>query len=127
MAALRSGEYAQIPGQLGKVIDAEGNKGYCCEGVAVERYGAQLGYRVEWETGELALNSFIEFAPNDFWRALGLVGQTYSPSTSSFTFNLPDGQTTLISGQSEFTYMSLNDEGFTFDQIADLVEWQFLS
>lgn len=127
VAALRSGEYVQIPEQLGKVIDAEGNKGYCCEGVAVERYGAQLGYRVEWDEGELALNDFTEFAPNDFWRALGLVGQTYSPSTSSFTFILPGEQTAPFGGQSEFTYMSLNDDGFTFAQIADLVEWQFLS
>lgn len=125
MAALRSGEYQQVREQL--AVDSPSlGKGYCCEGVAVERYGKKLGYKAEWLEGELSLDGLHDYASNDFWHDMGLVGVTSSPGTSYFTFKLPDGLTSLTE-QSEFTYMSLNDDGFTFSHIADLIEWQFLS
>lgn len=127
VAALRSGEYAQTHSQLGS-IDENNVKRYCCEGVAAERYGEQLGYEVRWsESDRLFLGDQADYAENDFWRKMGLVGEIDHPSTSLFIFNLPDEQTLLnTTRQSSITYMALNDDGFTFSQIADLVKWQFL-
>lgn len=127
VAALRSGDYPQTHSQLGNT-DAEGVKKYCCEGVAAERYGEQLGYEVKWTpSGKLLLNTDADYAENDFWVKMGLVGKTEYPSTSFFIFNLPGEQTLLNTArQSSITYMALNDDGFTFNQIADLVAWQFL-
>lgn len=126
VAALRSGEYRQTHSQLGALV-ANGERAYCCEGVAAERYGERFGFHVKWSgDGSLTINGHIDYAPNDFWRALGIVARVGSPSTSVFTFTLPEGLTSPME-QSDFPYMSLNDDGFTFDQIADLVEWQFLS
>lgn len=128
VAALRSGDYAQTHSQLGGT-DAENVRRYCCEGVTAERYGEQLGYEVKWTpSGRLLLNTRGDYAENDFWTKMGLVGKTDYPDTSFFIFNMPEGQTLLnTTRQSSITYMALNDDGFTFGQIADLVEWQFLS
>jgi hypothetical protein len=126
VAALRSGEYEQTDSQLARQVD-EDKWAYCCEGVAAIRYGQQLGCEVEYtEEGQLALDGQCEYAHNGFWRSMGLVGRVGSPSTSVFTFVLPDEKMSPME-QSEFSYMSLNDDGFTFTQIADLIEWQFLS
>lgn len=128
VTALRSGDYLQTDSQLG-AIDDNNVKRYCCEGVAAERYGEQLGYDVKWTpSGKLLLNTDADYAENDFWRKMCLVGEVDHPSTSLFIFNLPPGQTLLNSQhQSSITYMALNDDGVTFPQIADLIEWQFLS
>ena len=128
VTALRSGDYEQTHSLLGS-IDENSVKRYCCEGVAAERYGEQLGYKVKWTpSGRLLLNTDADYAENDFWRKMGLIGEVDHPSTSLFIFNLPSGQTLLNSQlQSSIAYMALNDDGFTFSQIADLIEWQFLS
>lgn len=128
VAALRSGNYAQTHSQLGSV-DEHNVRRYCCEGVAAERYGEQLGYEVKWTpSGRLLLGTDADYAENDFWIKMGLVGKIDHPSTSLFIFNLPNEQTLLnTKRQSSITYMALNDDGFTFNQIADLVQWQFLS
>jgi hypothetical protein len=123
--ALRSGEYPQVKEQLG--LDDEGKKSYCCEGVAAERYGEQLGYAVKWNDYGLTMNGFGEYAPDSFWEAMGLSVGDVIGTTSNFAFVLPDGQDVLDTGASAAGYMNLNDEGFTFPQIADLIEWQFLS
>lgn len=127
VAALRSGNYAQTHSQLGSV-DESNVKKYCCEGVAAERYGEQCGYKVNWTpSGKLFLGGDDDYAENEFWIKMGLIGKIDNPSTSLFIFNLPDEQTLLnTKRQSSITYMALNDDGFTFAQIADLIEWQFL-
>jgi hypothetical protein len=127
VAALRSGDYAQTHSRLGSVND-QSVKRYCCEGVAAERYGEQLGYEVKWiPSGRLLLGGDADYAENDFWLKMGLVGEIDHPSTSLFIFNLPSGQTLLnAERQSSITYMALNDDGFTFSQIADMLTWQFL-
>lgn len=124
IGALRSGEYRQTSDQLG-FCDG-GKKSYCCEGIAVERYGEQLGYVVGWENNDLVLNEMFEYAQDSFWHAVGL-GIANNGSMSDFAFVLPEGQTVRNTGAVSEAYMALNDDGFTFAQIADLIEWQFLT
>lgn len=131
--ALRSGEYAQTGNQLAK--QTSDGKFYCCEGVAVERYGAQLGFEVGWHPtpvsasldAELRIDGAADFAEDNFWEATGLHAGADNGTPSAFAFVLPLGKKVRDTGAEAVSYMALNDEGFTFVQIADLVEWQFLS
>lgn len=142
MTALRSGEYTQLKHQLSAKIEGSNEKfGYCCEGVAAERYGPALGYVVDRnENGVLrAADNELGFsrgsvlaAPARFWQDMGLRHE----GEVSFVFELPDGLQTRPGDDEEdeatqptntVAYSNLNDNGFTFDQIADLIEWQFLS
>lgn len=123
MTALRSGEYVQRRNQLGRLTSC-GTKEYCCEGVAAERYGALLGHEVRWDNRDLGLDGFADWAEDDFWHALGLAVTT-DDAGSAFAFVLPEGKKSR-QGFEAFSYMGLNDDGFTFSQIADLIEWQFL-
>jgi len=125
VAALRSGEYEQTSDQL--AIEQNGERAYCCEGVAVERYGAQLGHTVEWQDGNLTISGLHDYAGNGFWKQLGLNGRVGTDIMTSFAFVLPAGLTMCDSEESSAGYMTLNDDGLTFSQIADLIEWQFLS
>lgn len=135
VAALRSGKYAQTQNRLAR--DVNGSKSYCCEGVAFERYGEALGYELTWDDGSVAEGSSLMLArdpeyfvgsasnaPARFWDAMGL---STSTDTDEFSFVLPEGQWTLDDEDDYVQYATLNDDGFTFNQIADLIEWQFLA
>lgn len=127
VTALRSGEYRQMTGWLGRE-DEPGCKTFCCEGVAAERYGEQLGFHVEWEEETLRMNEFGEWAVDSFWEAMGLMNdEGVTGAGSVFAFVPPTGQEIQDTGADSVSYMGLNDDGFTFPQIADLIEWQFLS
>lgn len=134
VTALRSGEYAQTQHMLAKRDPETGATSYCCEGVAFERYHEQLGYGLRWSpiigcmVSVNPKNANVEdvmIAPRDFWRDMGmLVGD----HRTQFRFIMPDGMD--VRGNDEYDsvqYSELNDAGFTFNQIADLIEWQFLS
>jgi hypothetical protein len=152
VTALRSGEYRQIKYQLSTKIENGNEFGYCCEGVAVERHGPALGYVVSRnENGALraintelvVTNGSVLTAPARFWHDMGLGHEI----EDSFVFELPDGLKTRPSDNNNdhvndddddddddddestntIAYAKLNDDGFTFDQIADLIEWQFLA
>lgn len=134
VAALRSGEYAQTRNQLATPILVDtGKRAYCCEGVAFERYHAQLGYRMDFTPGGSMKacydsDDFTKFqssavAPPAFWGELGLRTDSYN----GFAFVLPDSYATRDERRDYVEYAALNDAGFTFPQIADLIEWQFLS
>lgn len=126
MAALRSGEYLQTHSQLGRVEVGEVRR-YCCEGVAVERYGEQLGYKVQWNGDSLSLDDQYDYVVNDFWEALGLNTDASKNVGTRFALILPDNLAIRHDDRiSEIPYMALNDDGLTFAQIADLIEWQFL-
>lgn len=123
VTALRSGEYAQGRQRLSGIVDEK--KVYCCEGVALERYGVSLGYSVS-RSDEGALRGRDPLAegsigscynaPQRFWYDMGL-----SPDPRrGFIFEAPERN-----GERS-AYADLNDTGLTFDQIADLIEWQFL-
>lgn len=133
MTALRSDEYRQTGNQLAKQT-CDG-KFYCCEGVAVERYGAQLGFNVAWLprstildlNAELAIDDCADYAEDSFWEAMGLSTGVDNGTSTAFAFVLPLGQDVRDTGAEAASYMALNDDGLTFAQIADLIEWQFLS
>ena len=136
VTALRSGSYEQTRKRL--VRDTCGSKTYCCEGVAVERYGSALGYELWWDASPDApsesllwvrdLNSTYvarSFAPPQLWVDMGLASVV---EPDNFRFTLPDGLTPRNPDHaSRLTYYDLNDDGFTFKHIADMIEWQFLS
>lgn len=139
MAALRSGEYAQAKGRLRRVLTdfntGEERVGYCCEGVAFERYGVALGYALNIdEDGDMVAShtygenndqTFESFtvAPPRFWTDMGM----RVTDRNAFVLKLPDGLDFCEHSSDWEEYASLNDSGLTFDQIADLIEWQFLS
>ena len=133
VAALRSGEYEQTGNQLAREVG--GKKAYCCEGVAVERYGAQLGFNVSWQEtlravsmdAQLTLDGQADFAEDNFWEALGLSVGEDNDASSGFAFVLPVGKEFRDSGAEAASFMALNDDGLTFAQIADLIVWQYLS
>lgn len=133
VTALRSGEYVQTHNRLAR--DINGSKSYCCEGVAFERYGESLGFELTWsdslEPDTLLMSARdpectvgnANNAPWRFWHAMGL---SSSADEDDFSFVLPEEQSTL--GDDDYVqYATLNDDDFTFPQIADLIEWQFLS
>lgn len=133
VTALRSGEYEQTGNQLAREVC--GKKAYCCEGVAVERYGAQLGFDVSWQEtpraasmdAQLTLDGEADFAEDNFWEALGLSVGEDNDASSGFALVLPVGKEFRDSGAKAVSFMGLNDDGLTFAQIADLIEWQYLS
>lgn len=130
VTALRSGDYAQTANQLGKVNNDL--KRYCCEGVAVERYAADVGYKAWWDVDVLVLedpdgNECHDYAEDDFWEVMALSTGPDNGTATAFAFVLPDSQDDRETGAGAVSYMALNDVGFTFAQIADLIEWQYLA
>jgi hypothetical protein len=132
VAALRSGKYRQLQGLLASV-DSKGIKSYCCEGVAFERYGEQLGYELRWSSLSGNMTACwtganggkyenISVAPAQFWQDMGML----IPGFNNLRFKLPENMECRDTGQKMPQYAELNDDGFTFEQIADLIEWQFL-
>lgn len=133
VAALRSGEYPQTINQLGRISELKGEKCYCCEGVAVERYASQLeGWSSRWDDRNLILidadgDDGSDYAEDSFWEALALSTGVDNGTSTAFAFIMPRGLDARDTGAAAVSYMGLNDDGFTFTQIADLIEWQFLS
>jgi hypothetical protein len=133
VTALRSGEYQQTGNQL--ATETPEGRRYCCEGVAVERYGEQLGFDVAWRptpisvpvNAELTIDRHAEYAEDNFWEAMGLSTGIDNGASTVFAFVLPPDQDVRDTGAEAAAYMALNDDGLTFEQIADLIEWQFLS
>lgn len=133
VAALRSGEYAQTHHTLAR--DECGKKSYCCEGVAIQRYGETLGYEVKWlspnDDGQLLLwardphylQGMFKNAPMQFWVDMGLAPDL----DHDFAFELPAEYEDDNCPTRRLSYYDMNDDGFTFSQIADLIEWQHLS
>lgn len=142
VAALRSGEYDQTKNRLRTgVSPVTGKAGYCCEGVAFERYGVQLGYGMvnngsgamialgrnyPSDDNSFAVDKFMStaVAPPEFWQDMGMRDRTVY---NGFAFELPNNYTTRDENREWEEYASLNDAGFTFPQIADIIEWQYLS
>jgi len=138
--ALRSSEYVQAKNSLRGVKSSNGVIGYCCEGVAFARYAEQLGYHFNIDA-EGCMTAYgkpiadddhecLQFrssavAPPMFWHDMGVRNvDVYN----GFAFELPAGCALFDEPGREFVeYAALNDAGFTFSQIADLIEWQFLS
>jgi len=139
--ALRSSEYAQAQNSLRAVIGSGGAVGYCCEGVGFVRYAEQLGYHFNINAvGRMIAygkpiaddddHESLQFqstavAPPMFWHDMGVRNVDLH---NGFALELPAGCALFDEPGREFVeYAALNDAGLTFSQIADLIEWQFLS
>lgn len=111
--ALRSGEYTQGWGHLGK--HWEGKKAqYCCLGVLCEVAGEPTTWLDYDEDGfKLMVTDGITAYPS-----YSLAARVDLPGRyGEFPREVED----LIGN----TLADLNDAGFTFSQIADLIEWAF--
>lgn len=110
--ALRSGEYFQAKGALRR------GQRYCCLGVVCDI--SALG---EWEqvsgTPSMDYLGSAAMLPEPVQGWLGIIGGNV-PIRMGYLHPDRDGSTFQ-------TLTSLNDSGFTFDQIADLIEWAYLS
>ena len=113
--ALRSGEYEQGQGKLGRHWEGNEKAQYCCLGVLCEIADEATtwvdhdegGYKyMVTEKGSMAYPSYSLTARVDLPGRFG-----------EFPREVED----LIGN----TLADLNDAGFTFSQIADLIEWAF--
>lgn len=115
IAALRSGEYEQAQHQLRK----EGR--FCCLGVACDLFHKETGLG-QWMEDEAfrvgALNGSHSTLPPSVAAWLGVKHNAANPDTS------------VLNKKLNITYSiaELNDAGWTFDQIADVIEreWETL-
>lgn len=129
VAALRSGEYGQSVGGLKQIIsqnpDGSYKIGYCCLGVACDISG--LGEWVQgpngtwtysYSTGSSSWDSSEVVLPDTVAVELGLdiVGEF----EYGFTVRNWDGDDYV---KHEMWLTSLNDAGFTFGQIADIIDY----
>lgn len=104
VAALRSGEYKQGQGLLH--YHDGGDDRMCCLGVLSHlAYQAEVCDREVDEYGEFTYSGSNNYLP---YRVVDWAGlNTHNPGVLEEPKNLAN----------------LNDAGFTFDQIADLIEW----
>ena len=116
--ALRSGEYQQATGRL------RGYSGFCCLGVLCDLY-AQEPFNQGWVfKGEDKQNPL----PQDYWYFDG--ESELLPSSvrqwAGLNSNCPDLRLDLEDEDywRDTTVAELNDDGSTFNQIADLIEAQ---
>ena len=103
MAALRSGKYKQAKLYLRKV------DGYCCLGVACELFRQTYGVG-EWKESEFA--GRYDFAVN------GQIANSALPDAVRIALGLADTSGHYAGSRLIFD----NDNGMTFDQIADIIE-----
>jgi hypothetical protein len=110
--ALRSGEFNQCTGALGK-LDPEGGMSYCCLGVLATLAG--VGHRLLTWAGDAV---FFEFDSENV--ESGVIPEVFrSAIVSDLDLNLrvlgtPDDLMRILS--------SKNDRGATFNEIADYLE-----
>lgn len=95
--ALRSGHYKQGTGLLCK------NGAYCCLGVAAELFATPETRRETRDDGAIRFDGAVSVAPHYVTEALDLITDTGSITSRCLSL------------------ASLNDEGLTFDQIADVI------
>jgi hypothetical protein len=113
VATLRSGEFSQTKGAL------KNNKGFCCLGVACELYRRETG-NGNWLTDGnedlyvVGKESERGALPKSVQNWLGT--RSANPSTSVTREDFP------------LSLAELNDDGWSFEKIADLIEreWKFL-
>lgn len=120
VAALRSGDYEQARGSL-----THNYTSFCCLGVACEVHGVRRkstyggdGYENIFDDESEVINSATNAQlPNQLAKALG-----WKWPTGTFEIETPRYIDPL-----EYELTVLNDDGFTFDQIADIIEYFFMN
>lgn len=134
--ALRSGDYEQATGKL-TIVDDNGNKSHCCLGLLCELVkddlgldvkevqrvvgGSALGYMTTDEYGDESFATAVLSRPIE--QAVGL-SRPFN-GVPEYNFNLDPSKPvdSWADADVQLHLSSLNDEGFTFSQIADIIEW----
>jgi hypothetical protein len=101
IAALRSGEYAQTKGALRRPVGTPQGAGYCCLGVLCEVVVGREN--IEWEP---AANAY------------SFMGESGLPPTPV----LEEADYTEEENDTFWELPSMNDNGVSFDEIADYIE-----
>jgi hypothetical protein len=117
--ALRSDKYEQGSERLRSV------SGYCCLGVLCDIYAQE--HNTEWE---FRGNEETNLQPMDYWYYEG--ESEFLPESvmdwAELKTNNPSLQVDVDDGEDSWNYnddvSNLNDSGYTFSQIADLIEAQ---
>lgn len=107
--ALRSGKYVQAQNRL-KEVGIDYNK-YCCLGVACDISGIGHWDTLDYYVVGYESNEF--YLPDDVQVNLG-----WSTNRGQLSFYCKPNDR----GKILFNIADLNDSGFTFDQIADVIE-----
>ena len=105
--ALRSGEFSQATDYL-RVIGVDGSASYCCLGVACEIYRRETGLG-HWD--DVAFHASEHDSNNGI---LPHAVQEYFGFTDAGSTFAQDGELTQLT--------ILNDAGYSFEQIADVIE-----
>ena len=133
MAALRSGEFQQCSGRL-KRFDADGNASYCCLGVLQEVVSGEVSHGAADGEFDMQGNPLCDAVPPMEWlTANGIkffdhLGYAVTVPTIYVTELEPteeDDEGNLIKLPPTETCesaASLNDNGCTFEEIADFLE-----
>lgn len=140
VAALRSGEYQQARGALARKDDENGTVRYCCLGVACDLAAKagiigepqtesdfeddKLAFTYEYETGHGRVRETATLPrPVRTWLGLdGLGSDAHNPMVQ-FQFDTEEQHARYPLGQA--TLAEINDEGYDFNKIADLIEENF--
>lgn len=120
LAALRSGEYEQGNGQLGYEVD-NNQRQFCCLGVLCD---------LALKSGAVALTETVDSDGNITYAS---TTQHYGPAVDRFYLpevvmdwsGMPDDRGYLDPDNTEVNLGSKNDSGFTFAEIADIIEANF--
>lgn len=113
--ALRSGEYMQGTGNLCKV-DTDGNKEYCCLGVACEMYQKH-------GPGDLEVHPSSDYVDDDVMKIDNSI--RYGESNSYLPYKVVAWLKPEIGDidERQYAYVDKNDiSSWSFDEIANLVE-----
>lgn len=152
VAALRSGKYQKGRAALKSRARGAAQFSYCCEGVMCEISGIpetlkgtnEFGVEIIGFRADSGPDVLTAFAPASVWEGTGIQTQ---PSRDIALIELPNyyvDEIKIIDGKKVFSLYgggwstnslaSLNDyvgneprNTFTFDQIADLIEWAYLT
>jgi|ERR1043166_3270111 hypothetical protein len=119
--ALRSGEFPQCTGRLGR-IDKSGKKGYCCLGVAIiiaARNGCDV--LVEWIDDEL----MVERAETDL--LVSKVSEWYGFNSINPVISYDNEEISEEYENSSFEAAELNDSGIPFEEIANRFESVYIN
>jgi hypothetical protein len=143
--ALRSGKYPKGVGALRAKKAGETEFSFCCEGVMCELNGVPQvsvhmddfgGWYTKYYDETLPSTPATSFAPQNVWVGTGMrtaTGVTAQIKLPSYYKNEDTGELES-DGWEYLSLAALNDytpahpkNAFTFDQIADLIEWAYLS
>ena len=118
--ALRSGEYTQTQKEL-RSIDNFQKKSYCCLGVACDLYDSKI-----WAPDAFPfsiVNHKVENLPNEVQTHLHLRNPEGTFAiTYEWLSELNSDLAKKIPRHARLSLANLNDSGFTFEEIADIIE-----